>query len=165
MDIELSKRELIDFYGAMKEIDDKENNKKRMTYALMINEDRLESEVKALLECAKPSSEYKLYDSKSMQIIRDYAEKDDDGNPIVNDENGTVLIKRDVFEEWKNKTLELDKEYSEVIDKRKKEVEEYNSMLDEEIIIDTIQISMDDFPDYISKTMMRYLKPLIKQDE
>lgn len=162
--VKLNNRELIDFFDAMKKISETEKNKKMFTNALIYNEEKLKADVNSVLGCAIPSPEYSEYEKKRGDLIEKYAERDEDGNMVVDETSRLIKIKIESYKEAKEKFDSLAKEYSGIIQKRQKDLQEYYDLLDEEVEIEIKQVSIDYFPDYINKVMMRALKPMVKEE-
>jgi len=163
--VKLTNGELVDFFDAMKQISEIEKNKKWFTYAITLNEENLHSKVVAVLNCGIPSKEYASYESAREWLIQKYAERDDDGNYVVDRTTNLIKIQDKYVEEAKREFNELNEANSDIIEKRNSDLKDYYEILKKEIEVDVEQTSLENFPDNINKIMLRALKPMIKIEE
>ena len=161
MKIEMTNRELIDFYDAMKQIGETEKNNKWFTYAVTLNEENLKSKVVAFLKCAKPSDEYKSYEATREKLIHKYAECDEHGNIVVDNTSKLIKIQDKYVNEAMEEFNKLDKANIDILSQRNEELAEYKLLSDKKIKIDVEQVALEHFPNNINKIMMKALKPLI----
>ena len=123
---------------------------KKFSYALVLNDERIQSNVKAITSIAKPSESYIEFEQKRQEIISKYADTDSDGNIILND-NRWVVFKPENREAAVEEIKSLTKEYSDVIELRNKDIDEYNELLDADVELNIHMVSLDDVPEEVGK--------------
>lgn len=136
---------------------------KRFSYAVLMNDAELSKKVEVILSIATPSDNFKEYSEKRDDIVLKYAERGDDGNVIFSDDGNHVQISDDKMDTAKKELDELSTEYSDIIDERDKEIEEYNTILDLEVEVDLTMVDIDDVPDEVGQDLMfmKMLMPII----
>lgn len=138
-----------------------ESNKK-FSYALILNDDVLKSQVEAVMKIAEPSPEYAEFENERTKIIEKYAELDGDGKVVLKD-NQWVVFKEESKEEAIEALNKLNDENKDILDKRNKDIEEYNEILDTEVEVNITTVSIDDVPEKIGEDMflLKLLMPMI----
>ena len=136
---------------------------KKFSYAVVLNDETLKPRIKALLEVSKPSEKYAEYESKRNSIIQKYAKTDSDGTIILR-ENKWVVFSDGMAETASTEVNTLNEEYSDVLAQRDNDIEQYNTILNEEVELSIVSVSLDDIPDIIGQDMflMRLLIPMIE---
>jgi len=125
---------------------------KKFSYALVLNDERIQSNVKAITEIAKPSEAYAEYEKKRHEIIVKYADVDGDGNIILND-NRWVVFKDGMADTAKEEFASLNEEYKDILDQRAKDIEEYNELLDSDVELNIHMVDLDDVPDSVGEDL------------
>jgi vacuolar-type H+-ATPase catalytic subunit A/Vma1 len=158
----IKRKDLLNVYFAIKSLSNTSDYSKWFVYLITETEEKIKNVVSAILSVSKPKDEYLEYEKLRDQIIKKYAERNDDDEFII--DNDYIKIderyKDQIQDEFKN----LDLEYNDVTEVRKKDVAEYKELLNSEIDVDLEQIDFKYFPDNISKKIYLALKPLIKKD-
>lgn len=135
---------------------------KRLSYAISLYKHVLTIYVNSLNDIIKPSEEYTEYDNRRYEIIRSYADIDNDGNMII--KNGAIKIRKDMFDLCKKAIDKLDDDHVDIIKKRKSDINEIDIVLRQEIEFDVDCICMDDIPEDIDQTLMDALLPIINRE-
>lgn len=135
---------------------------KKFSYAIILNDERIQPNVKAVINIAKPSDEYKEYEDKRNEIISKYADVDGDGNIILKD-NRWVIFKESEKDLAVKELSNLNDEYVDVIDKRNEDIKEYNDLIESEEEINIHMVKLDDIPSEIGEDLflMKLLVPMI----
>lgn len=136
----------------------------KFAYVVARNIEVLKPEITALVEAAKQSDEYKEYEAKRVEICKEHAEKDENNEPVL-------INKGTVSEEYKiadQKSFEaslkkLNDENKEVIRAREKQIEEFNSLLEENKDINFHKVSLKDVPDEITSQEMASIISIIEE--
>lgn len=129
----------------------------KFTYFVAKNKALLESEIKDMKEVIKTSEEYNVYEKARIALAEEHAVKED-GKPVVKD-NRYVMEDKEAF----NKACEaLKLEHKDAIDQRKKQVEDFNKFLEEEIELNLHNIQLTDVPTNITVEQMEIIEPLVK---
>ena len=125
---------------------------KKFSYALVLNDERIQSNVKAITEIARPSESYAKYEQKRHGIISKYADVDGDGNIILND-NRWIVFKDGTKETAVDELSSLNEEYKDILDARNKDIEEYNELLDSDVELNIHMVDLDDVPEEVGKDL------------
>ena len=159
VEIDMSRRELVNFNGALQTLLDIECSR-RFAYVVTRTLMNVEKEIKALEEISKPSERIKEFYGKREDIAKKYARRDSDNRPIVinnvYDLEDTVKFDEEVDV--------LAKEYDNDIKEWEKKKDEIEGMMDEDITVGVIQVSSDMLPDTITPRQMRGLIYMLKDD-
>jgi len=162
MKVIMTNRELVDLFDAMKQIGDTEKQDKWFTYALILNEENLKSKVTAVLECGKPKDKFREYEDIHQELIKRYADRDEDDNVVVDNTSHMIKIKPAFVEEARSQFNALDEKFVDILDERIQDLKKFKEILDAEVVVDIEQVSLKCFPEDMNKLMLRALKPLIK---
>lgn len=134
----------------------------KFSYAIARNVVIVKKEVEAIEESLKPFDEFVEYEKERIELAKKHSEKDEKGNPKIINENGReVFVMKDkakfdkVFEEFKIK-------HKVTLDKRQKQIDEYNEFLETESDIEFFKIELSDVPEDISVEQMQGIQLLIK---
>ena len=125
---------------------------KKFSYALVLNDDRIQSNVKAITEIARPSEFYIEYEQKRQEIISKYADSDADGNIILAD-NRWVVFKEGTKETAMDEMSTLNEEYKDILESRNKDIDEYNELLDSDVELNIHMVDLDDVPEEVGKDL------------
>jgi len=125
---------------------------KKFSYALILNDEVIQSNVKAITTIASPSESYLEYETKRHEIISKYAEVDGDGNIILND-NRWVTFKEGTTELATDEVKLLNEEYADVIELRNADIDQYNELLDSDVQLNIQMVDIDDVPDEVGKDL------------
>jgi hypothetical protein len=129
-------------------------------YASLRTKKYLKGIVECFQELQAPFPELLEFDKKRVAICEELSEKDENGKPVLEDNN--FKIQEGKLDELNEKVEAVREEYKEWFDKaedRKKEIEEF---LQEETEVEVHQVSIDDFPAELSAKDMAVLECLVK---
>lgn len=135
---------------------------KKFSYALVLNDDRIKSNVKAITEIAKPSESYIEFETKRHELISKYADTDADGNIILNEKRWVVF--KDEFKDVAVEEINaLTVEYSDIIELRNKDIQEYNELLEADVELNIHMVDLDDVPEEVGQDLflMKLLMTMI----
>ncbi len=136
----MTNEQVILMYEGLKRVDDPEMEPK-VNYAVSRNIKLLEPIVDAIRSIADPKKEFKDYVKKQQDINVKHAKKDEKGDPktyieeIAGGRGRSVYDipgKNDPNSSYSKEMKKLSDEYKDAIEKRKKQIEDYNSMVKEE---------------------------------
>ena len=141
--------------------------------ALAKNKKAIDKEVKLLQETLKFTKNYEEYENKRIKLCDEFATKDENGKPQIKVLGCNVVsgIKREegeyVFTDENKKMFEeklavLRKEYTEELDERKKQIKEFNELLENEADIELYMIAFEDVPQDITTNMMSAIIYIVK---
>jgi hypothetical protein len=153
-------KEASDLYQALDQNFFKDLKGAKFNYAMVRNKSILKSEL-ALVESAfKASEKYFQYDSKRVDLLKKYAEKDEKGNPVIESNNFKLLPEEE--KKFLDELNVVKEEFADALKEREKQSQEFNKLLDEPISFELHMISLDIIPDEVTKEQMEILMPLIR---
>jgi len=162
--MKVKRKELVELWGLIEQ-HRKIKNSVKFSYWLAKNRKRIQPEIESLEEAIESSRRYKEYDTERARIAKFYADKDENGKPIIQNSSYVVIEKLNEF----NSELNILKEkYKDEVEKRDKQIEEYNNLLEEEIEFEGFKIKLEDLPDGIEPVFIEVLMDidlLIEPDE
>jgi len=112
-----------------------------------------------LIEAMQPSDDYSEYENARNEIIKKYADKDSDGKIITKD--GAIRLSDGLVDHCKKAIIEIEDKYKEVLDKRDKDYENFEKILDETIAVEVETVEWEFVPDTIEQSLMDALLPII----
>jgi hypothetical protein len=131
----------------------------KFNYAIIRNQSILKNELSLIEKSFTPSKEYYQYETKRLGILKEYCEKDEEGKPIVEDDNYKVLP--DKTEAYELALAPLKKEYEQALTERQKQLDDFNALVEEEIAFELHKVKLEDVPEDITKEQMEWVLPLI----
>lgn len=123
-------------------------------------EKQIEEDRKNFETLLKPSEKFEKYDKLRVDLCVLHSEKDENGEPVIEDEK-YIIGDSELFD------IELDKlskTYDITIQKRKKQIEEYQKIMEEDIDITFHQLDIEDIPNDISEIQLRGLEFMLNLD-
>jgi len=136
----------------------------KFAFAVLKNRKKIEIQVdedKAIFEhILKPSEGFKEYEAKRIALCEANSEKDENGKPITEEDRYKIIDVKSFNVELEN----LSKEYEASIDDRKNQINEYNSLMEEDIELDYQVVSFDDLPTDLSESQLRSIEFMINLD-
>jgi hypothetical protein len=136
----------------------------KFAFAVLKNRKKLEAQIeedKDIFErILEPSEEYKEYEEKRIELCVLYSEKDEEGNAIIEDNKYKILD----IDKFNNDLNDLTQYYQEYVDSRKEQIEEYNTLMEEDITIEFQKVDIDNLPEDLSETQLRSIEFMINMD-
>jgi len=160
----LKNYQILDLMDGFKKIaEDGIKSNKRFSYALIMNEENVQSNVKAIQGIAKPSDNYMEYEQKRNNILIEYGKSDASGNIILNENNGVVFKDEESEKNAIDEINKLNEEYLDILDERNEDIKQYNELLMTDVELNLIVVSLDDVPDEVGEDvfLMKALIPMI----
>lgn len=139
---------------------------KFLLYAIQKTTENLENLSNEIIEESKKLYTQEFFDLENArrELVKEYSEKDADGNFVVNGEY--IKIDENKKEEFSDKLKEYQETNKELIEKYNKIVEELDAFLGEEIGEDFIvKVSIKNFPEYPGEDTFKVLSKLIKESQ
>lgn len=152
----MKRSELFELYNKMQGLRYHSDNKK-FSYALIKNIKNIENEINILNEIIKPTQDFLEFEKERITICRSHAIKDENDEPILNGDEFQI-------EDMNKFNLDLEPlkiKYRDSLTKRQKQIEKYNSLLDENIEIEFVKIGPDDLPDNITPNEIEDIYPIL----
>ena len=153
----MTKQDVLEFYQNMNQLGELKGV--RFSYGIAKNLNILKPEIEALQKALEPTKEYQEFDVKRIELVKKYAKLDDKGEPITS-RNEYILDDEKAF----NKAFEvLKKENKELVDKRDKQIDEYQELLKTESTIELYKIKLADIPEIISAQQMYGISLIVEE--
>ena len=159
--LKMTRDKVAELYGVLNQLG---NTKGPVKFGFIAAKNKrvAEPEVKSLQEANKPIPEYMESEDKRLKLCREYAEKDDKGNPVVMGQ--AFKIQEDLKAEFDEKIEALKEEYKETIEETEKRQEEFRKLLEEEIELEFNTFKMSEMPEEMLNRDMDVLYELIEDD-
>ena len=136
----MTKSELFELYVGLKSITNLKGVK--FNHAIARNINKIEPEIKALQKSLEASDEFNEYEKKRVELAKEHAKKVD-GEPLL-ENNRYIMEDKEAFD----KAFEEFKlDYTEVIEAREKQAEDYNELLEEDTDIELYKIDLENIPE------------------
>jgi hypothetical protein len=127
----------------------------KFSYFLARNKIAIKSEVEALEEVRKPDQEFLDFELERITLAREYADKDSEDKPIIQNNAFIILKQIDLFE---NSMKSLKIRFKDVIEKRELQMKELEKILDEDFSLEKpFRISFSDLPSEIEPSIVEIL--------
>lgn len=140
----MNKKELLEFNNALKSVSDLKGVK--FAYAVTKNKNNIKNEVEAIVEAQNQSDEYKEYEKERIALCEEMAIKDENGKPKINKFNYEIEDEK-AFEV---KFDELKEKHKEAIEKREKQLEDFELLLEEAAEVKIHKVKIEDLPNDIT---------------
>lgn len=148
--MKITKQDMVSLWNALENLS-KIPYPVKFSYFISKNKSLIKDEVNILNELSTPSDAYKEYDNKRAMLASELSNKDDDGNPIIQDGSYVLTENKEEFD----KQLEILKgQYKQVVEETMKKQEELKTILKEDYDFDGYVIRIDDMPNEITAELM-----------
>lgn len=127
-------------------------------YALAKNINIMKSEVETMQSSLNPTPKFQEYDRKRVELAEKFSKKNEDGTPEIIDN----AYKIQEITKFNTELEKLQGNYKEEIDAQNKKIEEYNSLLDEEIAHEFFKLKLENIPETMAKHIP-ILYPIIEE--
>ena len=155
--MEIKKRDLLRLYNAISVLEGKPFSVK-FSYFIAKNKVAMRDEISALDVAKRATDEFKFYDNERAKLAQKFADKNEDGSAKIQDNSFVITTNVELFQE---ELLRLREDHTATIEDRDKQIEEFETLLDEDITFEGLKIDFKDIPDSIEASM---LEPLILAD-
>jgi hypothetical protein len=167
--VSVTKREVLEMWAILERLSDIKGTKDiQFQYGIARNKEKLRPEVKALEEARKPPEGYNKYEEARLVLVREHAKLNPEtGEPLVYDEGRRIAIdpaKQKQFDK-KVEALQKSAEHKAVVDQYREQIDQYNTMLDDEIEVGPLHpMALDLFPpDQITGRDLDVLTHIIRE--
>ena len=136
----------------------------KFAFTVLKNRKKLEAQVEEdkpiFEEILKPSDGFKEYEDKRITLCEDSSEKDEEGKAITEDSRYKILDMGKFNEDLTN----LSEEYKDSIEDRKSQIDEYNNLMEEDIVIEFQKLGINDLPDELTESQLQTLEFMLDLD-
>lgn len=135
----------------------------KFSYAVAKNLSVLKDEVISLESGLKILDESKEYEKARLELLKSYAEKDENNNPVTkNNGKEFVIVDQEKFEK---EFEDLKVEHASGYTVRQKQIDEYEEMLEEEATVDIFKVKLANVPDDVTPAQMYSIFAIIDDTE
>lgn len=132
----------------------------KFAYTLIKNKKKIEEEIKILEEVVKASEDFSIYESERIRLCEFHCEKDDNGKPIISENKYKIID----IQNFDNELNILKEKHMSSILERERQINEYNSMLEEDIEINLSKIDYIDIPTDITTAQLESIQFMVNFD-
>ena len=118
----------------------------KFSYFIAKNRKRMKEEIEILMGLTNSTDDYKTYDRERAGLANKLSDKDEKGNPIIQNGQYVIIEKQ---EEFQKQLKELQKKYKKDIEEQEKRIKEFNDILEEDVDFEGYQIHTDNLPEKI----------------
>jgi hypothetical protein len=134
---------------------------KDFAYAVFKNKQLIEQEIKIFDQMKKqPHPDYMNYEQERQLVCINYADKDENGNPVVENNHYKISSMGDFQKEM---DAVRDK-YKEVISDIENSNKEFEEFLDKDADVKLVKVAVKDLPESISAEDIDKLAPILKEE-
>jgi hypothetical protein len=130
----------------------------KFAFSVLKNRKKLEAQVEEdkpiFEEILKPSEGFKEYEEKRIQLCELNSVKDENGKAVTEGDRYKILDLKKFNEELSELTIE----YQAAVEDRKKQIEEYNNLMEEDMLIDFQKLGFNDLPADISESQLQSIE-------
>ena len=136
----------------------------KFAFNVLKNRKKLEAQVEEdkpiFEEILKPSDGFQEYEKKRITLCETSSEKDDDGKAITEGDRYKILD----MNKFNGDLTNLSEEYKESVEDRKKQIEEYNTLMEENMSIDFQKLNFDDLPEELTESQLQTIEFMLDLD-
>lgn len=125
---------------------------KIFAYAVLRNKEALDKEIERFNTLRKqPHPDYITYENERTLMCQEWAEKDENGKPVVKqNQDGTSSYDIRKMEEFNTEFIKLAEKYKEVLDDMNQSKIDFDQLMEQESDIVFKKVSINDLPDEVS---------------
>lgn len=155
--MKVTRKEAVEFYSKLQNLKSGEYNK-FLLYAIMKNKIELKKifdEVADKERLLSSPPELLNFEQERIQIVKEFAKKDESGQPIIIDNRFDVP--EESAAEIQSKLMELREKYKDAFEKNRNDVEEYEKYIAEEIEYQETKTAFKNLPENITSEIFDVL--------
>lgn len=122
----------------------------------------LEPEVKSIQEANEPTPEYMEFEGARIKLCHECSHKDDDGNPIINNNNYSIIEEKQ--EEFSEKMTALKEKYEDVVKQTEERTQQFLELLQEEVEVELNRFKLEELPKEMVGQDLELLYDLIDEE-
>lgn len=136
----------------------------KFAFTVLKNRKLLESQVEEdkpiFEEILKPTEGFREYEEKRIALCENSSEKDEEGKAITEGDRYKIID----LKKFNGDLESLTEEYQASVDDRKQQIEEYNSLMEEDMPLEFHTIVFDDLPEDLTESQLRSIEFMIDLD-
>lgn len=163
--MKITRKDAVEFYSKLQNLKSGEYNK-FLLYAIMKNKIELKKifdEVVDKERLLSSSPELLNFEQERIQIVKEFAKKDESGQPIIIDNRFDVP--EESTAEIQSKLMELRKKYKDAFEKNRNDVEEYEKYIAEEIEYQETKTAFKNLPENLTSEIFDVLIKISDEPE
>lgn len=163
--MKVTRKEAVEFYSKLQNLKIGEYNK-FLLYAIMKNKIELKKifdEVADKERLLSSSTELLNFEKERIQIVKEFAKKDESGLPIIIDNRFDVP--EESAAEIQSKLMELREKYKDTFEKNRNDIEEYEKYTAEEIEFQETKTAFKNLPEQMTSDVFDVLIKLSDDPE
>lgn len=137
-----------------------DNKGEKFSYAIAKNISVVDAKIKEIKSIKEKTKAYAKFDEKRAKLAEKFAEKGQDGKPLIANGNYVITTKRKEFDKA---FKEFSKDHKDVLDAYKKQLKDYNKALKKEFEVDLHLIKREDLSEDITANQRIGLAVLIEE--
>jgi len=130
----------------------------KFTYAVAKNNIAIRKEIQSCKAALKETKQHKEYNKKRIEICEKHADKNENGKPIFKGDTYSGVVGNKDFEK---EIDDLKSKYSNAISERKKAIEDYNELLEQEVDVNIHKLKREDLPVDITAGQLTGIMPIV----
>lgn len=134
----------------------------KFAYAVARNLSKISEEMEALQKAQMPSDAFLKYDKERVELVLKYAERDTQGNPVVVNNQYTILSKKKM--EFEAKGAELEASHKDVLDAYKAHQKEFDALLEGSCEFNLVKVKSEVLPEDITGETLSLILPMIEEE-
>jgi hypothetical protein len=131
----------------------------KFAYAVAKNLNLVISELKLIQKLRDPKLGYTEYDSKRIELAKQYADKNEDESP--KQENNNFIITGENRVKFDAEIALLQAEHQEAIDTHLKQLEEFTELLEEDCKLEFHKVKLKELPNDLNAAQVTAIMPII----
>ncbi|MCK5611917.1 hypothetical protein KAR91_59150 [Candidatus Pacearchaeota archaeon] len=149
--MKIKKGDLLRLHNAITLLEGRQYSVK-FSYGIAKNKVVIRDEITALEEARKSSEAFNEYENKRVTLAREYADKDENGSPKIQDNSFVLTTNKELFEK---EFEELKDQYKDELVEREKQIKDFEELLEETVDdYEGMKINFKDIPENIDPTIM-----------
>jgi len=136
----------------------------KFAFAVLKNRKKLEGQLEEdrpiFEEILKPSEGFKEYEEKRIALCETHSEQDAEGKAVTEGDKYKILDLKKFNEELSL----LTEEYNAAVEDRKNQIEEYNSLMEEDIEIAFQKLGFNDLPEELTEAQLQTIEFMLDLD-
>lgn len=155
----MKNKELFELLHGLKEVSNYPGAK--FAFCVAKNIAKLTAECTLLESVIKPSDAFTKYDGKRIELAKQFCDKNEDGTAKMN--GNAFDLTAEGMSKFNTAHAELEKEYTDVLEERNKQIAGFNILLDEKSTVTVFKISEDNLPEAITAAQLVAIMPIIEE--
>lgn len=142
--MEFKRKDLTKLWGLFESLKSAKTNI-RTTYTIARNKNLIQPEIDAINSSIQMSDELKEYESSRIELCKQYAKKNEAGEPEIR--NGNFIFEESSIPEFQNALIKLQSDKKDVLEKANEQEKQLENLLEEAVNLDLVQFDISNLSD------------------